>query len=1268
MPSHGKKGLTEKDFFQPLLPTPEITNVTLEYITEAPPNILVNDPHIDVGGSPLSEDFGGAIDVERMSARERAAMRSRTDKRLKITYDLVIKEPDINSPFSVLGNDLILNSMYIRVFLVQNDFDSYEKIADGRTTPDVANLDPSILSDSFSFTNFKGAFTTGKSRTIEVTKDGTRVFVYSKRKSFEENPTTGAGLISDMDNLGIVVYSYFDPSVLMGDIAALRGTDPATSSPVSVTSKNLESRRDSLLVLDGGQVSSTTSIFTDLSGNIWTGPIHKTEPPDPNSDGVEMTDDELRKKINNLNIEMAVINQAILEISDGVFVDTNWFYNRFSELGAEVVVVPKDLSFPKGLQTSSDAETLNFALDTRAAQLDNLNSVLSSQTSDRIWEWATGPAPSPEKIASGMYKPLNKTIITIPKVQDFRTRDIIDEIQFDYTTIINSTFTNIEKNLTGERIVPDKANAYFSDMFLSRDFDDNCRFFFTCDWKRILIDNSFFGKLFERANSQEQANLLLGSGIQGMRIFRKRLEGSSEAIGFRSALKKTKLFDENEISETIATTKETSQSHPLVVEIFGDVDPSDPGNSFGEVVGSEIRLLDDAEANAGRQLRHFTGVDRKISKVTDGYYHYGVEVDILDGSVNIIKNKLNRLLNYIEGLKIYYQDAIGSPPRANSESNITPQYSPYVDTPGETGDQQPGEIRLKMNFDVSTNKFSADFIRNYTEGEENLFLARTFGVDPNWALKNAVTNKSAESPGYIQILKLFTDLSPKNQAIITNNLLDYLNPNSGSPDSIGVVIKLMETLASKIEVVLGTVAVPRSGVDGNVISFVPKPADQSVKNRTFKIQHDFSEIFNANLQHKLGFDFLGLLDLETPSALGLPSQLLKINTAGYDRLITQEREKIFSSARPGVAWNSDTNLPQTDISNTEGTYFTPTTIYIPDEEFGISINSETPSDDYLKPLSWSLYGKRTPADVVQRLGPGTWAKSLMDLGDDLADSILANDLASYFANNHSTVIVTSRDNKEEEWGKTLRVFAKPRTSTRVESDSEEEGTGDTFNRTMYQEIKRSRDVAYEFFLAMLQQTEFDPDNKQKVTKLQELITVDSYDLTNPRSKISRTKQRLQGRFLGSVSMELLGDDLPQQVTSLVYRTSNNPDGDGVTATGDLYNDHTWDLYEKMTSQNIMNNRSLYPEFVFKTQIINQVEVLVGYDRAPPLPGKTEGELLLKKPRWKKIKTKAQDWRSQLAGGQQFLCRQVPYTNSTLMVKGNKNFELPTYGEFFMYQK
>ena len=72
-------------------------------------------------------------------------------------------------------------------------------------------------------------------------------------------------------------------------------------------------------------------------------------------------------------------------------------------------------------------------------------------------------------------------------------------------------------------------------------------------------------------------------------------------------------------------------------------------------------------------------------------------------------------------------------------------------------------------------------------------------------------------------------------------------------------------------------------------------------------------------------------------------------------------------------------------------------------------------------------------------------------------------------------------------------------------------------------------------------------------------------------------------------------------------------------------------------------------------LINKLEILTDYDLSK------DGRILLKESKWEAFFEAA----PRLTPNRQYLCRIRPYVDSKYLINRNKNYDLPTYDEYFI---
>ena len=120
---------------------------------------------------------------------------------------------------------------------------------------------------------------------------------------------------------------------------------------------------------------------------------------------------------------------------------------------------------------------------------------------------------------------------TVPnnKIQDFRSVNRIERLQLDFSSIEN----NLLQSLNGNRSAINKKPklSYFTEAWMSRDVDNNCRFIFGIDLRKIVRENTPYSVLFSTQNYQNPSWLrqaMTNVKINSLKVYRKRIQGSSE--------------------------------------------------------------------------------------------------------------------------------------------------------------------------------------------------------------------------------------------------------------------------------------------------------------------------------------------------------------------------------------------------------------------------------------------------------------------------------------------------------------------------------------------------------------------------------------------------------------------------------------------------------------------------------------------------------------------------------------------------------------------
>ncbi|MBT4003691.1 MAG: hypothetical protein HOF10_10305, partial [Chloroflexi bacterium] len=981
------------------------------------------------------------------------------------------------------------------------------------------------------------------------------------------------------------------------------------------------SQKSGLLVVENGKIVSTSQIYRERDGRVWNGPVH---------------------------------------------------YGKVDRID-----IAKKITILKELDLSAPSNRL-IKNKMRERKIKNLEDILVFfSTEDKKDLWMTGHEMEPKYVPStyqvsdiskwGIHKVIVPEIISLPRVQDFRTFNEIENIEFDFAHIENAALGAIKNNLRNSKIDINTQDTYFSDLFLTRDIMDQARFFFTIDWQRMLLDNSVFGKIFEKRSSVALDNLLNKSKITSFRIFRHRIQGSSEAGAnpivvpnpdyTMPAYVRQKPFSENQIDEMLFETKDSLTTTGIIP--VSKTSTND--NVISEISNTSLGLtIDGGRHLPSYTLRHFEGIDGSIKNITDGYYQYRIEFEMLDKSVSVLDDIRSQLDINLKGIRKYYNEAtkvMRTIPGIPAQDG-----SPYLGgtIAGRTEQiYQRGEVQTG-NFNSKTNFFTSEFSEVYAPGGQ---LVVEFA--------STISNNSH---GLVSIIKLLaSDHSYKNLnwANIETTLLNYLNPWSATPSSINAVMRLMETISNNLESIIGTIRSRERqetrNEDGEIISIgFDEKQNPASKDRSYKIKNTPQAIFNANLMTNLGFDFLN-----TTTTTQNESGLNTISYADYSTYSTQQYTNLFPSYNSsfqivplGGFLAGNTPGDNIKMGNTEGVFFSPYRIVVPGGSVSLQ-DSNYESSDFLKPVSYSLLKSRTNNNFLETLVEGAGTSALVN------DKVLANDLSNYFSTYHSAEIVTPDIGGEGGFLLNLQSQYPNGTSPGPEAAS----FADSYYKGLRKLSNQRRYISYEFYLDVLKESTSPDLNPRLLTKNMSLDK-SSFDLSEQNSSASLLiSQAVAARNPPNDAIERSYEssylrDVPPQTKTLLYY---NVLADSATSR---LSQAARDFFAK-----IENNVILYPEFMYRTQTINKMEHLAGYNvgvimnpnnprvtnlnassspRPPPTP---IFRVLLKQPNWRSSLVRESFFKPRWDTYAPF-CRSTAYVNNTVLLSRNSNYDLPTYDEYY----
>jgi len=831
---------------------------------------------------------------------------------------------------------------------------------------------------------------------------------------------------------------------------------------------------------------------------------------------------------------------------------------------------------------------------------------------------------------------LHRIMVGNSKIQDFRNFDELEKLNLDFSIIENelarAKLDSPRKDLLNIKMV----DSLFSDLHLARDDVGNSRFFFSINYRKTLETNAAYGKLFSNDVTAKAA--MEDSYIVSMKMLRRRVKGSPEA---GSSADVTQLFDENQIDETVGLSGEKS------FKTF--VTKNDNSFSLREIPQLFTSGVDKVQDLSG--VRHFTGVDKIMPSITDGYYVYGVEVEVKDSSYDFIQNRIVELKNAKLVLERYYNEGI----KIESTQTIVSNNNPHIDFPGETKIDQKSLIA--GNFNPFLNRFTQRFINDQI---------KKYGLEDATATPWGFAVRT-----YMNMLKLFAnDIEniPFNK--LEKSLFYFTHPATGNPSGIAKLIKLMETL----EVGLSS-AIGGSSVSGAIptkfatksISALGMKSDSSTRSvdisrknksttKTFKVVKFFNNFFDSNISKSIGYDFLNIEEhKDTFSGL-------KVLTGDeYGVRVEREINHFFvqeNQTRPDIniklkdqQYTSNDNVDSTSYS-----FLTPARI-----RFGLTHdivrlgNSPTPLVDKTQLALFEVNAKSYNTFI------GMSKKQSVDSKKSTSDKnfhSVAN--ASYELLSRLNVEpIVSVNRKLVPLSSLVLERSIPRVPATVDpivddnsicDRSDKEGNNKADNNTNPTPI----------MIGLIQRLEAKNFNQKGLSKKGlsfssnrrtasgEQQSIKMFDLASNDCLINKV---IQGKKLHSAESFFQGEShntnimeamtkLPNQIKSL-YLARTSPQ---------IVRKNAFKF-----DTDIMKDPAEKAEFRLNYQMINTVQVFSGYKIS------VDGNLLLKEPIWIPLTLFLYN---QSTNGV-LMCRLKPYENKVVGIVRDNSLELPHYDEYFI---
>lgn len=469
----------------------------------------------------------------------------------------------------------------------------------------------------------------------------------------------------------------------------------------------------------------------------------------------------------------------------------------------------------------------------------------------------TGLVPSETSI------PVRRISVSNYVVQDFRTRARAETLNFDFNPI-KKYFEKLDvfNSATNTNFLA-KKNTYFSDILISSDRNRQAKIKFSLDYKSLIFDSTSYSYFIGRKDSKLADTIAQNTKIKSIKMYRQRVKMVSSSSNQLSATNGQIPFEKDKAPQLLF---HSSRSENVIVD-----------NS--KFYLRRINSLDFPN------VVEFTGVDKSLSKITDGLYSYSIEIELEDPFLQYVKNYSKVLGEAIAFMMPYYVDS-----QKMSIGNFIEEYSnPHLKQSKEN--DKKNKIS-EGNYNPIANTFTSSFKNKIYKRYDNL-------LEAPWILSTAI---------YAEAVSLFIPNTDKEDLL--RQLIAMSSPNTGTPKGISIVISLMQQMQKNLLRIIGT-------KEGDL----KHDYGSGRANRTpsFKVVHSFNnDRYDAKATSGVLFNYFEEKDNDTES-----NGIYTLTGEQFKQRIQEETRAFYSSDSPEVELSSGGLISQQNFEENKFKFITP---------------------------------------------------------------------------------------------------------------------------------------------------------------------------------------------------------------------------------------------------------------------------------------------------------------------------------------------------------
>jgi len=383
--------------------------------------------------------------------------------------------------------------------------------------------------------------------------------------------------------------------------------------------------------------------------------------------------------------------------------------------------------------------------------------------------------------------------------------------------------------VTNDDLFNNQKPVYFSELYHTKNKSDNVVATFSINKEELLARNTLYGPLFSSMSNLKKQEMVEKCRFKNITIKRVRIADISGRVsGINTTKEEYAKLDKNEPDVLLLSLGETT------------------AGVFPEINNEKIYFSEENVfiTNPAFGVKSYTFEDKDFRNITDGMYQYHIEVEITDPLIGFLTEKLTSYNEEVSKLSEYYHFASSD----------------------------------KTYYNSNKKRFASKFGSLAREKFDN----------------NPESYPWVSAPAkYIDTL---TEFAPTISSTQKNKFLqgvsNVISPDTGNPDEINTLLKLMESASNRLSEMSGLSIKPSIS---HTAGAQTKTSNQSSKKngiKTHREEYRFSAVVDSENKRNFGYDFLDL-GSTTPG-------IKKITQESYEERVEEETLKFFQTAEETI--------------------------------------------------------------------------------------------------------------------------------------------------------------------------------------------------------------------------------------------------------------------------------------------------------------------------------------------------------------------------------